>query len=114
MFPMPIAPYSVHKVAGEFYMKSYWQVYGIETVCLRYFNFFGPRQAADSPDSGVIAKLTLQMLGGERPTIFGDSEPGRDFTSIDHAVSANLLAMAAPAEKVAGAYSTWPAASATA
>jgi nucleoside-diphosphate-sugar epimerase len=102
MVPMPIAPYPVQKLAGEFYMKSYWQVYGIETACLRYFNIFGPRQVPDSPYSGVMAKLTLQMMRGERPTIFGDGEQGRDFTYIDNAVSANLLAIAAPAEKVSG------------
>jgi len=102
MVPMPIAPYPVQKLAGEFYMKSYWQVYGIETVCLRYFNIFGPRQVPDSPYSGVMAKFTLQMMRGERPTIFGDGEQGRDFTYVGNAVSANLLALEAPAEKVAG------------
>jgi UDP-glucose 4-epimerase len=83
-------------------MKCYWQVYGLETVCLRYFNIFGPRQVPDSPYSGVMAKFTLQMMRGERPTIFGDGEQGRDFTYIDNAVSANLLAMAAPSENIAG------------
>jgi nucleoside-diphosphate-sugar epimerase len=102
MVPMPIAPYPVQKLAGEFYMKSYWQVYGIETVCLRYFNIFGPRQVPDSPYSGVMGKFTLQMMRGERPTIQGDGEQGRDFTYIENAVSANLLALEAPAEKVAG------------
>jgi len=102
MVPMPIAPYPVQKLAGAFYMKSYWQVYGIETVCLRYFNIFGPRQVPDSPYSGVMAKFTLQMMRGERPTIFGDGEQGRDFTYVENAVSANLLALEAPAEKVAG------------
>lgn len=102
MVPMPIAPYPVQKLAGEYYMKSYWQVYGIETVCLRYFNIFGPRQVPDSPYSGVLARFALQMLRGERPTIHGDGEQGRDFTYIENAVSANLLAMEAPAEKVAG------------
>ena len=102
MAPMPIAPYPVQKLAGEFYMKSFWQVYGLETVCLRYFNIFGPRQVPDSPYSGVMARFTLQMMRGERPTIFGDGEQGRDFTYVENAVSANLLAMAAPAENVAG------------
>jgi nucleoside-diphosphate-sugar epimerase len=102
MVPMPIAPYPVQKLAGELYMKSYWQVYRLETVSLRYFNIFGPRQAPDSPYSGVIAKFALQMLRGERPTILGDGEQGRDFTYIENAVSANLLALEAPAEKVAG------------
>jgi nucleoside-diphosphate-sugar epimerase len=102
MTPQPIAPYPVQKLAGELYMQSYWQVYGLETVCLRYFNIFGPRQVPDSPYSGVMAKFILQMMHGETPVIFGDGEQGRDFTYIDNAVSANLLAMAAPAEKVAG------------
>jgi UDP-glucose 4-epimerase len=102
MTPMPIAPYAVQKLTGELYMKSYWQVYGLETVCLRYFNIFGPRQVPDSPYSGVMAKFILQMMRGEQPTIFGTGDQGRDFTYIDNAVSANLLAAAAPAEKVAG------------
>ena len=102
MVPMPIAPYPVQKLAGELYMRSYWQVYGLETVCLRYFNIFGPRQVPDSPYSGVMAKWTLQMLQGERPTIHGDGEQGRDFTFVGNAVSANLLAAAAPAEHIAG------------
>jgi UDP-glucose 4-epimerase len=102
MRPMPISPYAVQKLAGEYYMNSYWQVYGLETVSLRYFNVFGPRQGADSPYSGVLAKFIRQMLEGTRPTIFGSGEQGRDFTYIDNIVSANLLACAAPAEKVAG------------
>ncbi len=102
MVPMPIAPYPVQKLAGEFYMKSFWQVYGLETVCLRYFNIFGPRQVPDSAYSGVMAKWTLQMLEGERPTIHGDGEQGRDFTFVGNAVAANLLASEAAAEKVAG------------
>ncbi len=102
MVPMPIAPYPVQKLTGELYMRSYWQVYGLETVALRYFNIFGPRQVPDSPYSGVMARWTLQMMGGEQPTIFGDGEQGRDFTFVGNAVSANLLAAAAPAEQVAG------------
>ncbi|HZU11144.1 MAG TPA: SDR family oxidoreductase [Pseudacidobacterium sp.] len=102
LVPMPITPYAVQKVTGELYMRSYWQVYGLETVSLRYFNIFGPRQDPSSPYSGVIAKFILLMLKGEQPTIFGDGEQGRDFTYVENAVSANLLAAAAPAEKVAG------------
>ncbi len=102
MVPMPIAPYAVQKLTGEYYMKSYWQVYGLETVCLRYFNIFGPRQDPQSPYSGVMAKFILQMMRGEQPTIFGTGDQGRDFTYIANAVSANLLAAAAPAERVAG------------
>jgi nucleoside-diphosphate-sugar epimerase len=102
MMPRPISPYAVQKLTGEYYMSSYWQVYGLETVSLRYFNVFGPRQGADSPYSGVLAKFIQQMLEGTRPTIFGTGEQGRDFTYIDNVVSANLLACAAPASRVAG------------
>lgn len=102
MAPAPISPYAVQKLVGEYYMSSYWQVYGLETVSLRYFNIFGPRQAADSPYSGVMARFALQMLRGERPTIFGDGEQGRDFTYIDNVISANFQAMTAPAKKIAG------------
>jgi len=102
MAPAPISPYAVQKLAGELYMASFWQVYGLETVNLRYFNIFGPRQDPGSPYSGVMAKFSLQMLRGEQPTIFGDGEQGRDFTYIDNVVSANFLAMEAAAEKVAG------------
>jgi UDP-glucose 4-epimerase len=102
MRPMPISPYAVQKLTGEYYMSSYCQVYGLETVSLRYYNVFGPRQGADSPYSGVLAKFILQMLEGKRSTIFGSGEQGRDFTYIDNVVSANLLACAAPASRVAG------------
>jgi len=102
MTPQPIAPYPVQKLAGELYMQSYARVYGMETVCLRYFNIFGPRQTPDSPYSGVIAKWTLQMLRGEATTLQGDGEQSRDFTYIDNAVSANLLALAAAPEAIAG------------
>jgi nucleoside-diphosphate-sugar epimerase len=102
MRPMPISPYAVQKLVGEYYMSSYWQVYGLETVSLRYFNVFGPRQGADSPYSGVLAKFIQQMLEGTRPTIYGTGDQGRDFTYIDNIISANLLACAASAEKVAG------------
>jgi nucleoside-diphosphate-sugar epimerase len=102
MRPQPVSPYAVQKLTGEYYMSSYWQVYGLETISLRYFNIFGPRQAADSPYSGVLAKFILQMLTGVRPTIFGTGQQGRDFTYIDNVVSANLLACLAPAERVAG------------
>lgn len=98
----PIAPYPVQKLAGELYMQSWWRVYGMETICLRYFNIFGPRQVPDSPYSGVMAKFTLQLLEGQAPTIHGDGEQGRDFTYIANAVQANLLAADAPAENVAG------------
>jgi len=102
MRPMPISPYAVQKLVGEYYMSSYWQVYGLETVSLRYFNVFGPFQDPTSHYSGVLAIFCRRMLAGEQPTIFGDGEQSRDFTYIDNVVHANLLAAAAPAEKVAG------------
>lgn len=102
MSPAPIAPYPAQKVMCEYYMQSYWRSFGLETVCLRYFNIFGPRQVPDSPYSGVMARFILQMLRDEAPVIFGDGEQGRDFTFVDNAVQANLLALHAPREKVAG------------
>ena len=102
MIPMPISPYAVQKLVGESYMSSYQQVYGMETVSLRYFNIFGPRQVPDSPYSGVMAKFALQMIRRERPTIYGDGEQGRDFTYLDNVVTANFQAMSAAAAKVAG------------
>jgi len=102
MFPNPMSPYAVTKLAGEFYLQTFWRVYGLETVSLRYFNIFGPRQDADSQYSAVMAKFITAMLRGERPTIFGDGTQSRDFTYIDNAVSANLLACAVPAERVCG------------
>lgn len=102
MRPDPISPYAVQKLASEHYMVSFYRCYGLETVCLRYFNIFGPRQDPSSPYSGVLAKFITQMLRGEQPTIHGDGEQSRDFTYIDNAVDANLLACKAPADKVAG------------
>ena len=102
MTPGPISPYAVAKLASEHYMTSFYRCYGLETVALRYFNIFGPRQDPSSPYSGVIAKFVTQMLAGRQPTIFGDGEQSRDFTYIDNAVEANLLACKAPAQQVAG------------
>jgi UDP-glucose 4-epimerase len=102
MKPNPISPYAVAKLASEYYMVSFYRCYGLETVCLRYFNIFGPRQDPTSPYSGVLAKFITQMLRGEQPTIFGDGSQSRDFTYIDNAVHANLLAAKAPASDVAG------------
>jgi UDP-glucose 4-epimerase len=102
MKPDPISPYAVAKLASEQYMISFYRCYGLETVCLRYFNIFGPRQDPSSPYSGVLAKFITQMLRGEQPTIHGDGEQSRDFTYIDNAVDANLLACTAPAQKAAG------------
>src|SRR5246127_265211 len=102
MTPNPISPYAVAKLASEYYMISFFRCYGLETVCLRYFNIFGPRQDPTSPYSGVLAKFITQMLRGEQPTIFGDGSQSRDFTYIDNAVHANLLAAKPSATAVAG------------
>lgn len=102
MVPNPISPYAVAKLTGEYYMMSFYRCYGLETVSLRYFNIFGPRQDPSSPYSGVLAKFIAQMLNGEQPTILGDGTQSRDFTYIENAVQANLLAVKAPASQVAG------------
>jgi UDP-N-acetylglucosamine/UDP-N-acetyl-alpha-D-glucosaminouronate 4-epimerase len=102
MKPDPISPYAVAKLASEYYMVSFYRCYGLETVSLRYFNIFGPRQDPSSPYSGVLAKFTTFMLRGEQPVIFGDGEQSRDFNYIDNAVSANLLACSAPSAECAG------------
>ena len=102
MLPNPISPYAVAKLAGEQYMRVFARVYGVETVVLRYFNVFGPYQDPTSHYSGVLAIFCRKMLAGEQPTIYGDGQQSRDFTFIDNVVHANLLAAAAPAEKVSG------------
>jgi nucleoside-diphosphate-sugar epimerase len=88
----PLSPYAVNKYAGELYAKVYADIYGLETVCLRYFNIFGPYQDPASEYAAVIPKFILRMLKGEAPVIYGDGEQSRDFTYIDNAVEANLLA----------------------
>jgi UDP-glucose 4-epimerase len=102
MLPNPISPYAVAKLAGEYYMKVFTRVYGLETVSLRYFNVFGPYQDPTSHYSGVLAIFCRKMLAGEQPTIYGDGEQSRDFTYIENVVHANLLAAEAPAERAAG------------
>lgn len=102
MPPLPLSPYAVQKLTCEYYIQSFHRAYGLEGVCLRYFNIFGPRQAADSPYSGVIAQFTYKMMAGETPTIFGDGLTSRDFNYVDNAVSANLLACQAPSSVATG------------
>jgi nucleoside-diphosphate-sugar epimerase len=102
MLPAPLSPYAVQKLAGEHYLASYARVFGLETVALRYFNVFGPRQDPSSQYSGVLARFISLMLAGETPTIFGDGTTSRDFVYIDNVVSANLLAAKAPAINVSG------------
>ena len=102
MLPAPLSPYAVQKLAGEHYLASYARVFGLETVALRYFNVFGPRQDPSSQYSGVLARFISLMLAGETPTIFGDGTTSRDFVYIDNVGSANLLAAKAPAVNVSG------------
>ena len=102
MLPDPMSPYAVQKLASELYMRCFSRLYGLETVCLRYFNVFGPRQDPSSPYSGVISRFITAMLEGESPAIFGDGEQTRDFNYVDNVVQANLAAAAAPAENVNG------------
>src|SRR5208283_206248 len=102
MPPLPLSPYAVQKLACEYYIQSFYRNYGLEGICLRYFNIFGPRQAYDSPYSGVIARFTTAMMAGETPTIFGDGLTSRDFNYVDNAVSANLLACQAPSTVATG------------
>lgn len=102
MAPNPISPYAAAKLAGEYYMRAFARVYALETVTLRYFNVFGPYQDPTSQYSGVLAVFCRKILAGEQPTIYGDGEQSRDFTYIANVVEANLLAAAAPAEKVSG------------
>jgi UDP-glucose 4-epimerase len=102
MTPDPISPYAVAKLASERYMISFFRCYRLETVSLRYFNIFGPHQDPSSQYSGVLAKFITQMLRGEQPSIYGDGEQSRDFTYIDNAVEANLLACHASPSQAAG------------
>src|ERR1700731_5233931 len=96
MQPQPISPYGVTKYVGELYAQTFGRCYGLENVCLRYFNIFGPRQDPSSPYSGVLAKFCTAFLEDTQPVIFGDGEQTRDFTHVDNAVQANLLACEAP------------------
>jgi nucleoside-diphosphate-sugar epimerase len=92
MQPAPISPYGVTKFVGELYAQTFGRCYGLENVSLRYFNIFGPRQDPSSPYSGVLAKFCTAFLEETRPVVFGDGEQTRDFTFVENAVQANLLA----------------------
>src|SRR3989441_9530809 len=98
----PLGPYAAAKLAGEGYCLAFHATYGLETVVLRYFNVFGPRQDPDSPYAAVVPRFILAALQGEPPLIFGDGEQTRDFTHVANVVQANMLACTAPAERVAG------------
>ncbi len=92
MAPAPMSPYAVAKLTGEYYASAFYRVYGLETVSLRYFNVFGPRQNPSSPYSGVISRFIDALMTNTRPVIYGDGEQSRDFTFIDNVVDANLKA----------------------
>src|SRR4051794_15686285 len=99
---LPISPYAVAKLAAESYCRSFNEVYGLETVALRYFNVFGRRQDPLSQYAAVVPKFITALLEGRVPTIFGDGEQSRDFTAVENVVDANMLAATAPSERVAG------------
>lgn len=92
MAPQPLSPYAAAKLVGEYYCQVWARTYGFETVSLRYFNVFGPRQDPGSQYSGVISRFIAALLSGERPVIYGDGEQSRDFTYILNVVDANLRA----------------------
>lgn len=96
MQPVPISPYGVAKYVGELYAQTFGRCYGLENVSLRYFNIFGPRQDPDSPYSGVLSRFAAAILDDTLPVIYGDGEQTRDFTFVENAVQANLLACEAP------------------
>ncbi|EAQ78716.1 SDR family oxidoreductase [Blastopirellula marina] len=98
--PNPLSPYAAAKLAAEYYLQAFYHTYGIETVGLRYFNVFGPRQDPDSPYSAVIPIFITLLLQGDRPVIYGDGEQSRDFTFVKNVALANLAA--ADANGVAG------------
>jgi nucleoside-diphosphate-sugar epimerase len=98
--PAPIAPYAVSKLAAEAYCRAFWRAYGLETVSLRYFNVFGPRQDPTSQYAAVVPRFIKRLLQGEHPIVYGDGEQMRDFTFVIDIVRANLLA--SEAEGIAG------------
>ena len=95
LVPAPISPYAVSKLAAEQYARAFWSVYGLETVSLRYFNVFGPRQDPNSQYSGVVPRFMRLALEGEEPVVFGDGTQSRDFTYVANVVDATLSAAAA-------------------
>lgn len=102
MPPQPLSPYAISKLTGELYARAFHSLYGVPTVCLRYFNVFGPGQRPDSPYAAVVPIFISLMMAGRPATVHGGGEQSRDFCYVDNVVSANLLACSAPAEEVAG------------
>lgn len=102
MLPRPLSPYAVSKLAGEKYCQVFTSLYGLETIGLRYFNVFGPRQDPNSQYSAVIPKFIKIIKEGKSPTVFGDGEQSRDFTYVSNVVEANLLACKKNTEDLSG------------
>lgn len=96
MLTSPISPYAISKLIGEMYCKAYWEHFGLETVALRYFNVFGPRQDINSQYAAVIPRFTDALLNGTAPVIYGDGLQSRDFTYVENVVQANIAAANAP------------------
>ena len=92
MIPNPLSPYAITKLAGEYYCKVFQEIFGLETICLRYFNVYGPRQDPNSQYAAVIPKFITRILSGQPPIIFGDGEQSRDFTFVQDVAEANILA----------------------
>ena len=97
--PMPLSPYAVAKLVGEYYCSVFYQVFGLETISLRYFNVFGPQQDPKSQYAAAIPAFVTAILKDESPTIYGDGQQSRDFTYVDNVVQANLLAARAKETK---------------
>jgi UDP-glucose 4-epimerase len=100
MKPNPKSPYAISKLAGEYYCRTFSDVYGLKTACLRYFNVYGPKQNPQSQYAAVIPKFITRILAHEPPVIYGDGEQTRDFTFVRDVVKANILAMQSPAEGI--------------
>jgi nucleoside-diphosphate-sugar epimerase len=98
MTPSPLSPYAVHKITGEYYCRIFWQLYGLETLSLRYFNVFGPRQDPQSQYAAVIPRFITAILKDQSPTIYGDGQQTRDFSHVENIIDANVLACQAPKE----------------
>jgi nucleoside-diphosphate-sugar epimerase len=96
MSPAPLSPYAAQKLTGELYCRLFWKLYGLETVSLRYFNVFGPRQNPQSQYAAVIPRFITAILGDESPTIYGDGRQSRDFSYVTNVIAANLAACEAP------------------
>lgn len=104
MPPSPLSPYAIHKITGEYYASVFWRLYGLETVSLRYFNVFGPRQDPQSQYAAVIPRFITAILRDQSPVIFGDGSQTRDFSHVENVIQANVRACEAPKEALGQAF----------